>query len=152
MASAGVSTTGETALDSCAVGAALDSCAEGAAPDSCAEGAAPDSCAAVEVLDSRAGLWALGGRRSVTVTPRSYLRCEMSRARHTVTDPSVRVSRRDTSGAGCGRSPRPVRLRPVDVLVTGATGSLGQQLVPHLTGAGHSVRQMSRRGAGSGGV
>jgi uncharacterized protein YbjT (DUF2867 family) len=36
--------------------------------------------------------------------------------------------------------------------VTGATGSLGQRLVPHLTGAGHSVRQMSRRGAGPGGV
>jgi uncharacterized protein YbjT (DUF2867 family) len=40
----------------------------------------------------------------------------------------------------------------VDVLVTGATGSLGQQLVPHLTGDGHSVRQMSRRGTGPGGV
>src|SRR4051795_5078548 len=143
MASAGVSTAGVTAPDSCA---------GVTAPDSCAERAAPDSCAAVEVLDSRAGVWAPGGRRSVTVTPRSYLPGEMPRACHTVTDPSVRVSRCDTSGAGVRPGPASGQTAAVDVLVTGATGSLGQQLVPHLTGAGHSVRQMSRRGAGPGGV
>jgi uncharacterized protein YbjT (DUF2867 family) len=40
----------------------------------------------------------------------------------------------------------------VDVLVTGGTGHLGQHLVPVLEGAGHSVRSMSRRGTGPGGV
>jgi uncharacterized protein YbjT (DUF2867 family) len=40
----------------------------------------------------------------------------------------------------------------VEVLVTGGTGRLGQRLVPLLQEAGHSVRQMSRRGTGPGGV
>ncbi|WP_104526059.1 SDR family oxidoreductase [Blastococcus atacamensis] len=40
----------------------------------------------------------------------------------------------------------------MDVLVTGATGRLGRRLVPRLREAGHSVRQMSRRGTGPGGV
>ncbi|RBY89224.1 epimerase [Blastococcus sp. TBT05-19] len=40
----------------------------------------------------------------------------------------------------------------MDVLVTGATGRLGRRLVPRLSEAGHSVRQMSRRGTGPGGV
>jgi uncharacterized protein YbjT (DUF2867 family) len=40
----------------------------------------------------------------------------------------------------------------MDVVVTGATGRLGQQLTPALEGAGHAVRRMSRRGAGPGGV
>jgi uncharacterized protein YbjT (DUF2867 family) len=40
----------------------------------------------------------------------------------------------------------------VDVLVTGATGRLGQRLLGPLQAAGHTVRQMSRRGAGPGGV
>lgn len=40
----------------------------------------------------------------------------------------------------------------MDVLVTGATGRLGQSLAPALEGAGHAVRRMSRRGAGPGGV
>jgi uncharacterized protein YbjT (DUF2867 family) len=40
----------------------------------------------------------------------------------------------------------------VDVLVTGATGRLGTRLVPRLREAGHTVRQMSRRGTGPGGV
>ncbi|TFV50441.1 NAD(P)H-binding protein [Blastococcus sp. TF02A_35] len=40
----------------------------------------------------------------------------------------------------------------MDALVTGATGRLGRRLVPRLQQAGHSVRQMSRRGAGPGGV
>jgi uncharacterized protein YbjT (DUF2867 family) len=40
----------------------------------------------------------------------------------------------------------------VDVLVTGGTGPLGQRLVEPLRAAGHSVRQMSRRGTGPGGV
>ena len=40
----------------------------------------------------------------------------------------------------------------MDVLVTGGTGQLGQQLVPALRAAGHTVRAMSRRGTGPGGV
>jgi uncharacterized protein YbjT (DUF2867 family) len=40
----------------------------------------------------------------------------------------------------------------VDVLVTGGTGRLGQRLLGPLQAAGHTVRQMSRRGTGPGGV
>jgi len=40
----------------------------------------------------------------------------------------------------------------MDVLVTGGTGRLGQRLIGPLQGAGHAVRQMSRRGTGPGGV
>jgi uncharacterized protein YbjT (DUF2867 family) len=40
----------------------------------------------------------------------------------------------------------------MDVLVTGGTGRLGQRLSAPLQEAGHSVRQMSRRGTGPGGV
>jgi uncharacterized protein YbjT (DUF2867 family) len=40
----------------------------------------------------------------------------------------------------------------VDVLVTGGTGRLGKRLTEPLQAAGHSVRQMSRRGTGPGGV
>lgn len=40
----------------------------------------------------------------------------------------------------------------MDVLVTGATGRLGTRLVAPLQAAEHSVRQMSRRGTGPGGV
>jgi len=40
----------------------------------------------------------------------------------------------------------------VDVLVTGGTGRLGSRLIAPLQAAGHSVRQMSRRGTGPGGV
>jgi uncharacterized protein YbjT (DUF2867 family) len=40
----------------------------------------------------------------------------------------------------------------VDVLVTGGTGRLGQRLAEPLQAAGHTVRRMSRRGAGPGGV
>jgi uncharacterized protein YbjT (DUF2867 family) len=40
----------------------------------------------------------------------------------------------------------------MDVLVTGGSGTLGRRLVPVLQQAGHGVRQMSRRGAGPGGV
>jgi uncharacterized protein YbjT (DUF2867 family) len=40
----------------------------------------------------------------------------------------------------------------VDVLVTGATGRLGKLLPDPLRAAGHTVRQLSRRGAGPGGV
>jgi uncharacterized protein YbjT (DUF2867 family) len=40
----------------------------------------------------------------------------------------------------------------VDLLVTGGTGRLGRRLLGPLQAAGHSVRQMSRRGTGAGGV
>jgi uncharacterized protein YbjT (DUF2867 family) len=40
----------------------------------------------------------------------------------------------------------------VDVLVTGGTGRLGRRLVAPLQAAGHTVKQMSRRGTGPGGV
>jgi uncharacterized protein YbjT (DUF2867 family) len=40
----------------------------------------------------------------------------------------------------------------MDVLVTGGTGRLGQRLVPRLRDGGATVRQMSRRGTGPGGV
>jgi uncharacterized protein YbjT (DUF2867 family) len=40
----------------------------------------------------------------------------------------------------------------MDVLVTGGTGRLGKRLPAPLQAAGHSVRQMSRRGTGPGGV
>ncbi|MGY1754488.1 SDR family oxidoreductase [Blastococcus sp. SYSU D01042] len=40
----------------------------------------------------------------------------------------------------------------MEVLVTGGTGRLGQRLVPRLRATGATVRQMSRRGTGPGGV
>jgi uncharacterized protein YbjT (DUF2867 family) len=40
----------------------------------------------------------------------------------------------------------------VDVLVTGGTGRLGRRVVDLLHGTEHTVRQMSRRGTGPGGV
>jgi len=40
----------------------------------------------------------------------------------------------------------------VDLLVTGGTGPLGQRLTAPLQAAGHTVRLMSRRGTGPGGV
>ena len=40
----------------------------------------------------------------------------------------------------------------MDVLVTGGTGRLGRRLLGPLQSAGHTVRQMSRRGTGPGGV
>jgi uncharacterized protein YbjT (DUF2867 family) len=40
----------------------------------------------------------------------------------------------------------------MDVLVTGGTGHLGRRLVPVLHEAGHTVKVMSRRGTGPGGV
>src|SRR4051794_25379261 len=50
---------------------------------------------------------------------------------------------------GPGRSRQTATM---DVLVTGGTGRLGRRLMAPLQEAGHSVRQMSRRGAGPGGV
>ena len=50
------------------------------------------------------------------------------------------------------RRARPGQNAGMDVLVTGGTGRLGQQLLDPLRSAGHSVRQMSRRGTGPGGV
>ncbi len=49
--------------------------------------------------------------------------------------------------ARCGR-----QTVGMDVLVTGGSGALGRRLVPALQQAGFGVRQMSRRGAGPGGV
>ncbi|HEY0403028.1 MAG TPA: NAD-dependent epimerase/dehydratase family protein, partial [Blastococcus sp.] len=43
-------------------------------------------------------------------------------------------------------------MRRVDVLITGGTGQLGRRLVGRLQDAGHTVRPMSRRGTGPGGV
>ncbi len=40
----------------------------------------------------------------------------------------------------------------MDVVVTGGTGRLGRRVVPRLREAGHTVRSMSRRGTGPGGV
>jgi uncharacterized protein YbjT (DUF2867 family) len=40
----------------------------------------------------------------------------------------------------------------MDVLVTGGTGRLGRRLIQPLQEAGHTVKQMSRRGTGAGGV
>jgi uncharacterized protein YbjT (DUF2867 family) len=40
----------------------------------------------------------------------------------------------------------------VDALITGGTGRLGQRLIDPLRAAGHSVKQLSRRGTGPGGV
>jgi uncharacterized protein YbjT (DUF2867 family) len=40
----------------------------------------------------------------------------------------------------------------MDALVTGGTGRLGSRLLAPLQAAGHTVRQMSRRGTGPGGV
>ena len=40
----------------------------------------------------------------------------------------------------------------MDVVVTGGSGALGRRLVPVLQQSAHRVRQMSRRGAGPGGV
>ena len=40
----------------------------------------------------------------------------------------------------------------MDVLVTGGTGHLGKRLVGPMRGGGHTVRSMSRRGTGPGGV
>jgi uncharacterized protein YbjT (DUF2867 family) len=40
----------------------------------------------------------------------------------------------------------------MDALVTGGTGRLGRRLIEPLQAAGHTVRQMSRRGTGPGGV
>jgi uncharacterized protein YbjT (DUF2867 family) len=40
----------------------------------------------------------------------------------------------------------------MDVLVTGGTGRLGRRLIQPLQEAGHTVKQMSRRGTGPGGV
>src|SRR4051794_15729270 len=52
--------------------------------------------------------------------------------------------------AACRRWRGRERLRAVEVLVTGGTGRLGSRLIGPLEAAGHSVRQMSRRGTGPG--
>jgi uncharacterized protein YbjT (DUF2867 family) len=74
----------------------------------------------------------LSAGRSVTVTPARYLACEIGP---------------DSDPPGGSR-----QNASVDVLVTGGTGRLGQRLLGPLQEAGHSVRQMSRRGTGPGGV
>jgi uncharacterized protein YbjT (DUF2867 family) len=50
------------------------------------------------------------------------------------------------------RRQAPRQTAAVDVLVTGGTGRLGRRLPGPLQAAGHTVRQMSRRGTGPGGV
>jgi uncharacterized protein YbjT (DUF2867 family) len=55
-----------------------------------------------------------------------------------------------TIGTDSGASAR--QTAGMDVLVTGATGRLGQRLTEPLQAAGNTVRRMSRRGAGPGGV
>src|SRR5215218_6931533 len=62
-----------------------------------------------------------------------------------------RVVRACRIGRVC-RRPSSGDTPPVDVLVTGGTGRLGQRLLQPLQDAGHRVRRMSRRGAGPGGI
>ena len=68
----------------------------------------------------------------MTVTQARYLACE------------IRLGNDSLCGDGQNAG--------MDALVTGGTGRLGQRLVGPLQAAGHSVRQMSRRGTGPGGV
>src|SRR4051794_9790883 len=120
--------------------------------DSCARFSALDSCARFSALDSCARFSALSVAMSVSGTGTRYLACEITGwATRTAVHPmEVATSRRGSSGV-C--APRPARqTATMDVLVTGATGRLGKQLTAPLQQAGHSVRQMSRRGAGPGGV
>src|SRR3954466_10377339 len=159
------------ALDSCAGVPALDSCAGVPALDSCAGVPALDSCAGVPALDSCAGVPALvdrsredmavSGEESVAVTGRRYLAGEIPPTLSGAVAPGTPAhgerSRKKRCPAvhadgGCADGGRLARLRGVDVLVTGGTGRLGKRLMAPLQAAGHTVRQMSRRGTGPGGV
>src|SRR3954449_8765507 len=102
--------------------------------------------------DSCARSSAVSTGTSVSDTGTDYLACEIP--------PSV------TCAAVHSMVATPVRAHPcrlcvparsrqtatMDVLVTGGTGRLGRRLMAPLQEAGHSVRQMSRRGTGPGGI
>src|SRR3954447_20692336 len=175
------SCAGVPVLDSCAGVPALDSCAGVPTLDSCAGPPALDSCAGPPALDSCAGMPALvdrsrvdmavSGGESVAVTGRRYLAAEIPPTLFRAVVPGTPAhgercrkdrSRKDRSrkkrcpavhaDGGCADGGRLARLRGVDVLVTGGTGRLGKRLTTPLQAAGHTVRQMSRRGTGPGGV
>src|SRR3954469_1076588 len=130
--------------------------------DSCAGVPALDSCAGVPALVDRSREdMAVSGEESVAVTGRRYLAAEIPPTLSRAVVPATpthgggvpegtlpsRARRR-----GCADGGRLARLRGVDVLVTGGTGRLGKRLTAPLQAAGHTVRQMSRRGTGPGGV
>src|SRR3954449_1794466 len=130
--------------------------------DSCAGVPALDSCAGVPALVDRSREdMAVSGEESVAVTGRRYLAAEipptLSRAVAPGTPAHGEKSRKKRcppvhADGGCADGGRLARLRGVDVLVTGGTGRLGKRLTTPLQAAGHTVRQMSRRGTGPGGV
>src|SRR4051794_22194843 len=150
------------ALDSCAGAPALDSCAGAPALDSCAGAPALDSCAGVPALVDRSREdMAVSGGESGAVTGRRYLAPEIPPTLSGAVAPGTSAhgqrSRKKRCPAvhadgGCADGGRLARLRGVDVLVTGGTGRLGKRLMAPLQAAGHTVRQMSRRGTGPGGV
>src|SRR3954451_15949777 len=155
------------ALDSCAGPPALDSCAGPPALDSCAGPPALDSCAGMPALVDRSRVdMAVSGEESVAVTGRRYLAAEIPPTLFRAVVPGTPAhgegARKEQSGksrrpavhadGGCAGGTRLARLRAVDVLVTGGTGRLGKRVATPLQAAGHTVRQMSRRGTGPGGV
>src|SRR3954471_23388386 len=141
---------------------ALDSCAGVPALDSCAGVPALDSCAGVPALVDRSREdMAVSGEESVAVTGRRYLAREIPPTLSGAVAPGTPAhgerSRKKRcppvhADGGCADGGRLARLRGVDVLVTGGTGRLGKRLMTPLQAAGHTVRQMSRRGTGPGGV
>src|SRR3954467_15498332 len=141
---------------------ALDSCAGVPALDSCAGVPALDSCAGVPALVDRSREdMAVSGEESVAVTGRRYLAGEIPPTLSGAVAPGTPAhgekSRKKRcppvhADGGCADGGRLARLRGVDVLVTGGTGRLGKRLMTPLQAAGHTVRQMSRRGTGPGGV
>src|SRR4051812_37305217 len=150
------------ALDSCAGVPALDSCAGVPALDSCAGVPALDSCAGEPALVDRSRVdMAVSGEESVAVTGRRYLALEIPPTLSGAVAPGTHAHGERSwkkrcpavhADGGCADGGRLVRLRGVDVLVTGGTGRLGKRLTAPLQAAGHTVRQMSRRGTGPGGV
>src|SRR3954447_19571738 len=130
--------------------------------DSCAGVPALDSCAGVPALVDRSREdMAVSGEESVAVTGRRYLAREIPPTLSGAVAPGTPAhgerSRKKRCPAvhadgGCADGGRLARLRGVDVLVTGGTGRLGKRLMTPLQAAGHTVRQMSRRGTGPGGV
>src|SRR4051794_38943090 len=129
---------------------------------SCAGVPALDSCAGVPALVDRSREdMAVSGEESVAVTGRRYLAGEIPPTLSGAVAPGTPAhgekSRKKRcppvhADGGCADGGRLARLRGVDVLVTGGTGRLGKRLMTPLQAAGHTVRQMSRRGTGPGGV